>query len=165
MKNLLVMRHAKSSWKDPSLDDHDRPLNGRGNRDAPRMGRLLEEAKLIPDCILTSTARRARRTAELVAEQLPVHVTVSATDDLYHASADEWSRQIQNLPRTASTVLCIGHNPGLEDFLASATNRYVAMPTAAIAHLVVKVNQWSEVRGSGDAELLTVWRLKDLPGE
>ena len=68
MKLLLILRHAKSSWKDPDLDDHDRPLNKRGRRDAPRMGRLLRKEDLLPDLILSSTAVRARMTAEMVAD-------------------------------------------------------------------------------------------------
>ncbi len=68
MKTLLVQRHAKSSWKDPGLDDHDRPLNKRGKKDGPRMGRLVREEDLIPDLILSSTAVRAKNTAKEVAE-------------------------------------------------------------------------------------------------
>ena len=68
MKTLLILRHAKSSWRDTSLDDHDRPLNERGRRDAPRRGQLLLEESLLPDLILCSTAARARRTAEIVVE-------------------------------------------------------------------------------------------------
>jgi phosphohistidine phosphatase len=68
MKTLLVLRHAKSSWNDTSLDDHERPLNKRGRRDGPRMGELVREHRLTPDIIISSDAVRARRTAEAVAE-------------------------------------------------------------------------------------------------
>ncbi|MGB7955227.1 MAG: histidine phosphatase family protein [Candidatus Nitrosopolaris sp.] len=68
MKSVLVLRHAKSSWKHPDLTDHERPLNKRGKRDAPSMGRLLKKAHLVPGIIISSTAIRARATAEAVAK-------------------------------------------------------------------------------------------------
>ena len=68
MKTLLMLRHAKSSWKDGSLSDHDRPLNERGKRDAPRMGQILKEQALVPELIISSTAKRARKTAAKMAE-------------------------------------------------------------------------------------------------
>ena len=68
MKTLIVMRHAKSSWKHPDVADHDRPLNKRGKQDAPRMGKLLRQQKLTPQVIVSSTATRARRTADAVAD-------------------------------------------------------------------------------------------------
>nr|NIL98123.1 hypothetical protein [Planctomycetales bacterium]NIP70269.1 hypothetical protein [Planctomycetales bacterium] len=89
MKTLLLLRHAKSSWDDSALDDHDRPLNKRGKRDAPRMGQLLVQQDLVPDCILTSTARRARKTAEAVAKACGGVVPLTEMPELYHATAEE----------------------------------------------------------------------------
>lgn len=162
MRNLLLMRHAKSSWDDPRLDDHDRPLNPRGERDAPRMGVLLRDEGLLPDRIVCSTALRARTTAQMVAQECQIEDCVTATADLYHAAADEWCRTIRQLPEYETTILCVGHNPGLEDFLAGTTGQHVVMPTAAIAHLSYGDLEWDEVDGHSDATLMALWRPKDL---
>jgi phosphohistidine phosphatase len=165
MKTLLLMRHAKSSWDDPQLDDHDRPLNPRGQRDAPRMGSWLHRQAFAPDRIVTSTALRARTTAEIVARQCGVEQRITTTPDLYHASADDWRDTIQQLPATDQHVLCVGHNPGLEDFLAASVGRFVRMPTAAIAHLTFDVGQWQDVVGADDATLVDVWSPKGLTAD
>lgn len=162
MKTLLLMRHAKSSWDDPRLEDHDRPLNPRGERDAPRMGALLRDEGLIPDCIVSSTAVRARTTAEFVAHACQRDDCVTLTSELYHASSDDWHQQIQQLPADNRTVLCIGHNPGLEDFLAVSTGQHVTMPTAAIARLSFGDVDWDDVSAAGEATLISVWRPKEL---
>ena len=85
MKTLLLMRHAKSSWDDPDVADHDRPLNKRGKKDAPRMGQWLAEQGLTPEVIVTSTAKRARKTAELVAESCGCQREPIVLPELYHA--------------------------------------------------------------------------------
>ncbi|MCA9071607.1 MAG: histidine phosphatase family protein, partial [Planctomycetaceae bacterium] len=90
MKTLFLMRHAKSSWKDESLPDHDRPLNKRGKRDAPRMGQLLLEQGVHPDRWLSSTALRARRTAELLAETLQFAGEIEFRSELYHAEPEQF---------------------------------------------------------------------------
>src|SRR6187431_2275879 len=86
MKTLLLMRHAKSSWKDETLDDHDRPLNKRGKREAPQMGELLRDHQLVPDYILCSSARRARKTAESVAFAAGFRGETRITSELYMAT-------------------------------------------------------------------------------
>jgi phosphohistidine phosphatase len=83
MKTLLIMRHAKSSWKDPDLPDHDRPLNKRGKHDAPSMGKLLKDEDLIPDLIISSTAARAKKTAELVAKACKYKGEISLNQSLW----------------------------------------------------------------------------------
>lgn len=160
MKTLLLMRHAKSSWDDPDLADHDRPLNKRGKKDAPRMGRWLVDAGLVPDLIVTSSANRARKTAELVAEACGHEGDVVVRPELYHASPDVWAEAIRELPDNASRVLCIGHNPGMEETLAAWTDEAVAMPTAAIAQLEAEIDSWRDF-GTG-LTLRGVQRVKDL---
>ena len=90
MKTLLLLRHAKSSWSHGVASDHDRPLNGRGERAAPLMGRLIRHHELVPDIVVSSTARRAHRTADLVADACGYEKEIRATGDLYHASTAEW---------------------------------------------------------------------------
>ena len=112
MKTLLLVRHAKSSWDHPGVDDHDRPLNARGRRDAPEMGRRLAERGLVPDRILSSTALRARTTAQLIAEGLGFDVDRIILDErLYAASADEVLRVIGEIDGDVGTAMVVGHNP------------------------------------------------------
>ena len=158
MNTLLVMRHAKSSWSDPQLADFDRPLNKRGQRDAPRMGELLREHDLVPDRIFCSSAQRARETASLVVQASGFSGTVETTDQLYHASPDAYLallRQQADMPR----VMVIGHNPGLEELVFRLTDLDETLPTAAVAR--ISLGDWNEI-GNAPATLECVWRPKEL---
>ena len=106
MKTLLLLRHAKSSWKDESLTDHDRPLNKRGKKTAPLMGHLLREKNLVPDLVVSSTAVRARSTAEAAAEACGYPGEITLTDELYLATAGEILRYAQEW--TAETLGRVG---------------------------------------------------------
>ena len=103
MKTLLILRHAKSSWKDDSLPDHDRPLNKRGKQDAPLVGRLDSRKDLMPDLILSSTAKRARATVELVAEESNYQGEIEYSRDLYAAEAEATSKYWLNSPRSTTS--------------------------------------------------------------
>ena len=162
MKTLLLMRHAKSSWDDPTLQDFDRPLNPRGHRDAPRMGQFLKENAMTPDHVVTSTAVRAQTTADFVAAQCSVSDRVTPVSDLYHANVDDWQETIQALSPDWDCVLCVGHNPGIEEFIGTITSQYIRMPTAAIAHLSCEVDDWGTFAHGASVELHQVWRPKDL---
>ena len=114
MKRLYLLRHAKSSWKDTSLPDHDRPLSGRGRRAAKAIARHLREQDLEPQLVLCSTARRARETLERIQPALGA-ATVEFEHDLYAASADALLERLRRVPDTVASVMLIGHNPGLQD--------------------------------------------------
>jgi len=117
MKRLTLVRHAKSSWKNAGLADIDRPLNGRGKRDAPRMGGLLAEAGIVPDIILVSPARRARKTAKLLARAIPNAIGRILFDPaLYEASAAVLLERVRSFDDSWQHVMLVGHNPGLTDF-------------------------------------------------
>jgi phosphohistidine phosphatase len=165
LKTLLLMRHAKSSWNDPDLSDHDRPLNKRGKQDAPRMGRWLAEHGLTPDVIVTSTARRARKTAKLVAEACGYDAQLVESPGLYQASPDHWTNIVQTLPETAARVLCVGHNPGLEELLTQWFAKEVPMPTGAIAVLTLDVDAWRDAGPRTTRTLRAVQRVKELEVE
>jgi phosphohistidine phosphatase len=122
MKRLYLLRHAKSSWKDTSLPDHERPLAGRGRRAAKAIARHLREQDLQPQLVLCSTARRARETLELIQPALGA-ATVEFEHDLYAASADALLERLRRVPDTVAAVMLIGHNPGVQglaDILAGA---------------------------------------------
>jgi phosphohistidine phosphatase len=143
MKTLLILRHAKSSWKFPDLSDHDRPLNRRGKRDAPIMGRLLEEKDLVPDLIISSTARRARDTAETVAKHSGYKGKRNKFESLYAAEPDAYLTVLRNLSDEYQKVLIVGHNPGLEELIEKLTGEYHIMPTCTLAHIEFDMEKWS----------------------
>ncbi len=144
MKTLLLMRHAKSSWSDANLSDHDRPLNERGQRDAPRMGAYLSEQECTPECILASTAIRARTTAEKVAQGCGYQGLVAEHANLYCAAEPDVLELVRNTSDAFSTILLIGHNPTWEIMLRRFTGESRRMPTAAIACIQFTRQAWSD---------------------
>ena len=162
MKTLLLMRHAKSSWKDSELDDYDRGLNGRGKKDAPRMGELLKDEKLLPDYVVTSSARRARKTADLVALASGYRGECRLTEELYLARPDKVLEVTRQTPESCERLLLIGHNPGLEEFLEQLTGTCTPLATAAVAHLEFDVDSWRKLAAKSDAELVRLWQPREL---
>jgi phosphohistidine phosphatase len=157
MKTLLVLRHAKSSWRETELADHDRPLNKRGKRDAPRMGELLRAEGLLPDLILTSSAKRALTTAELVAEASGYDGEIQESRDLYAAGPDEFIEALCALPNGFNSVLVVGHNPGLEELLEVLTEEAPAMPTAALAQVDLDIDDWAALDEEVRGRLVNLW--------
>lgn len=162
MKTLLVLRHAKSSWSDPALDDHERPLSKRGRRDGPRMGELLREHGLIPDVVISSDAVRARLTAEAVADAARCAGQVLLDRRLYMASPADIRSLLRTMPERAETVMIVGHNPGLEELVALLTGERRDLPTAALAQIVLPIDQWRDLGRSTAGTLLGYWCPKEL---
>jgi phosphohistidine phosphatase len=162
MKTLLILRHAKSSWKQAELADHDRPLNKRGKRDAPRMGDLLRSEDLVPDLIISSTARRARKTAEAVAQTSGYDGEITLTKEFYLAGPDEYLQVLSDLPDEFQRVLVVGHNPGLEELLELLTDSSERLPTAALAQVKLDAKRWRDVGADIRAELLQLWHPREL---
>jgi phosphohistidine phosphatase len=163
MKTILLMRHAKSSWKDSDLKDHDRPLNKRGQKDAPRMGMILCDRELIPQRILCSTALRARQTAEAIIKVTGFQGDAIYLDRLYMAEVEEYIAVLRELPDNIERVLVIGHNPGLETLLQLLSGQIESLPTAVIAHLALPIHQWTELNSEIIGELVDIWRPKEIP--
>jgi phosphohistidine phosphatase len=164
MKTLLLLRHAKSSWKDPDLPDHDRPLNKRGQNDAPRMGKLLKDEDLIPDLIMSSTAVRAKKTAELVAKACKYKGEISLNKSLYGAEPADYLKILQELSDKHKTVLVVGHSPSVEETVDVLTGSPdVIMPTCTLAHISLPIQNWAELNKQKiKGKLLKVWRPKEL---
>ncbi len=162
MKHLLLMRHAKSSWSGDSLPDHQRPLNQRGKRDAPRMGKHLQAQGLILDAILCSTAVRARATVKGLLQEYTFEGEVHYVDDLYHASPETIIDILKQLPENVGTAMLVAHNPGLDDFLETICNEYEHMPTACMAYIRLPVEHWSALRVTTGGELLHLWKPREL---
>ncbi|MDE2663804.1 MAG: histidine phosphatase family protein [Gemmatimonadota bacterium] len=163
MKTLLILRHAKSSWDHPGLRDHDRPLNPRGRRDAPRMGRFLAERDLVPDRIVSSTAVRARTTAELAAAEFGEAVEIETTHDLYGASPDGYIEVAEAMGGTGERLMLVGHNPGITSLVWHLTGEGEYMPTAALAAVELDIEDWSELGSARRGRLAGLWRPKALP--
>jgi len=162
MKRLLILRHAKSSWSDPELDDHDRPLNPRGRRDAPRIGRLVQAKEIAPDVIFCSTALRARATAALAVEAGNLTAGLHPTDDLYLAGPRIYIDLLMQLPSDHESAMVIGHNPGLEELLEELTGNHHRLPTAALAHVHLPIDRWRDLATLAVAHLADLWRPKEL---
>jgi phosphohistidine phosphatase len=160
-KTLLLLRHAKSSWSDSALPDSERPLNRRGERDAPRMGGLLRQLRLIPDVIISSDAVRARMTAEAVAAAAGYAAEILFDQLLYAASPKDIVSVIATMPDTAGTVLIVGHNPELEELIERLTGEPQDMPTAALAQIVVPIDGWRDLDLATRGTLVGLWRPKD----
>ncbi|RWE39950.1 MAG: histidine phosphatase family protein [Mesorhizobium sp.] len=168
MRQLLILRHAKSSWDDPKLADFDRPLGPRGLKTAPLMGRELSRRGWQPDLALVSPALRTRDTWRLVSRELPKHVPAEFAEELYEAAPAAILARVRQAK--AKSLLVIGHNPGLQNFalrLAGAGSDEgvfkkieAKFPTAALARFTVK-NDWANL-DFGDARLTHFVRPKDL---
>lgn len=164
MRTLLILRHGKSDWGHPERDDHDRPLAGRGKRDAPRVGRLLESLDLVPDLALVSTARRSLKTAKRVLGECSGRITVETIPDLYLASPETMAEVVRAAPDAAQRILVVGHEPGCSGLIELLTGDREQFPTAALAVLRCAVSGWSEL-APGRAELDAIYRPRDLPPE
>ena len=163
MKTLLLLRHAKSSWADPALDDYERSLNERGRRDAPRMGDLIRVRRLSPDVIISSDAVRARLTAEAVAKTARYAGKILLDPRLYLADPGSIVNVLQTAPDpSANTVMIVGHNPGLEELIARLTGEQSEMPTCALARIALSIGHWRDLSVSSEGTLLALWLPKDL---
>jgi phosphohistidine phosphatase len=152
-KELLLVRHAKSSWDDPYLDDHDRSLNDRGLRNAPEMGVRLHGCSVRPDLLISSTALRAIATAEIIAEQIGFpREKIQRSKDLYHASATDLQEFIAGLDDAIGSAILFGHNPGMTSLVANLYGLPIGnMPTCGVVHLQFNDDNWSAVSSAPPA--------------
>ena len=162
MKTILLMRHAKSSWKETHLADHDRPLNSRGRSAAPMIGDHLSRIDLVPDVIVCSTAARARQTVEYLLETLPYEGEVRYTRELYHAGTESFLEEVAKLDERFARAMLVGHNPGMENAVEDLTGEWVRMPTAAVARIDFAVEKWGEIAEDSSGRLVGVWTPRDL---
>lgn len=161
MKTLLIVRHAKSDWGQPGLADHDRPLNERGRRDAPAMGRRLAERAAVPDVVRSSTALRARTTAEAVVKALGLEAsTLQLDESMYATSVTHLLEVIQELDDTAATAMLVGHNPEFSELVGRLTDEFVELPTCAVAEVRLPIERWADASGAA-GELVRIDAPKD----
>jgi phosphohistidine phosphatase len=148
MALLYVLRHAKSSWEDPALADHDRPLAPRGRRNAAVLAEQVARERIAPELILCSTALRARETLAALLAALDGECEIRLEDELYGATADQLVARLRELPEATSSALLLGHNPGLEDLVArlAGDEGPDRLPTAAL--VVLEGGAWASVGSS-----------------
>ena len=147
MKTLYLVRHAKSSWKFPDLDDYERPLNKRGKRDAPLMGQYLKKQNIIPDIIVSSPATRAKRTSKIIAETLSYPKDkIKFIEDIYEASTLGLLDIAGKIEEKYESAMLVGHNPGMT-YLANmlANVRIDNIPTCGIACISLNIKSWKEI--------------------
>ena len=153
------MRHAKSDWATKAQTDFERPLIKRGRGDLPRMARLLEAAGP-PDLIISSTAQRARETAEGVAESMSPAVDITYAEDLYLAPPSALTRVLGTTPSSVQFAVVIAHNPGVEEWATSLSGARLTMPTAAVVELQLRIPRWNAITdGCAELKWMVVPRL------
>ena len=149
MKELYLVRHAKSSWSNPQRKDFDRPLNERGLLSASEMGKRLAENNLEPNIIVTSNAERAKETAILIESRFKNKIEIIEESRLYHASPFLLLEVVSQLSDNFDSVCLVGHNPGLTGFAEYLTNdSFGNLPTAAVVLVRFNLDSWIEVSGS-----------------
>jgi phosphohistidine phosphatase len=161
MKTLYLLRHAKSSWDDQNLADFDRPLNERGLSAAPLMGEVLAQRGLIPDEIISSPAKRAIQTATLVKESGGFGAPIRVEERIYEASPQALLQVTRGIRDELGAVMIVGHNPGIEGFIAFLTGNLERMPTAAVAVIEIDLEKWTDV-ASGSGKLICVLRPNEM---
>ena len=162
MKTLTIVRHAKSSWKDSSLPDNKRPLNRRGERDAPEMGRRIQEHGIRPSLIVSSPAVRAWTTAKVIAQAINYpREFLQKEERLYLASLDDILDVIVAQDNGFNNLMVVGHNPGLTDFanflVPGLTNN---LPTAGVVSVQVDQDDWSLYERPATELLVHDWPKK-----
>jgi len=147
MKTLFLVRHAKSSWDNPGLSDEERPLNKRGQRDAPRMGRRLKSRGVSPDLLISSPAVRAHSTSVRIAAEIGyLGANIQIRNKLYFEGVSGVYDVIHSLDPNLKTVMLFGHNPTTTELVNELSNVDIDnVPTCGIAELRFDIETWSEV--------------------
>ena len=149
---LIIMRHAKSSWSYTNLDDHDRPLNKRGRRDAPRIAEELRNRDWIPDRIRVSSSKRTMETLELM-ETISQNSAIDVEPSLYHSNISTLLQAVEEVVEGKTTMI-LSHNPGSEILVHQLSNRLEVMPTAAAALFEKQQEGWTLVHVLRPKELI-----------
>lgn len=153
MKTIFLLRHAKSSWKDSSLPDFDRPLNSRGRKSAELIGGFIRREKIVPDLVLSSPAVRARETIEIVMKAAKLPSELRYDERIYEAGPLRLLEVISQIEESKTSVLLVGHNPGFEELLQVLTGRAERLTTGNLAKISMATTKWyktSDKKGTLD---------------
>lgn len=169
-KTLMLLRHAKSSWKDKHLKDFDRPLKKKGEETAELIGKILAHGNYLPDLVLSSPAKRARETTEIVNKYSGLKGSTQFIESFYMAEPGEYIQSLRELPDKVNRVMVVGHNPGLEALLQMLEGKVNALSTGALAILELELTQWGDLNASTVGKLSKFWDpdemdLKEIEAE
>lgn len=161
-KVLLILRHAKSSWKNNKLHDHDRPLNKRGRKEAIKMGQYLSEMDLVPDAIITSSALRSIETTTLLCRQSSYNGVVEVNFSFHGGNSLSYLQAISTSHDDKNRLLIVGHNPILEELVGILTNMVVRLPTCTLIQIRLNIANWNTVSIHSEfkPEIVDIWRPK-----
>jgi phosphohistidine phosphatase len=148
MKQLILIRHAKSSWDDSSLSDFERPLNERGTKDAPEMAKRLVDKKVKIDAFVSSPAKRAKQTTKQFTKELDLKKkNIVFEPALYEAGEENFYKVVENLKNKWDSVAIVSHNPGISSFVNSLTEtRIDDMPTSSVFAIKIDEDKWDKFR-------------------
>ena len=163
-KVLLMLRHAKSSWKDKTVDDHDRPLNKRGRREAIKMGEHLKKTNIVPDTIMTSSALRAIETTKYICRYSGYNNLVEVNFSLHRGGIDSYINSLTTVSNDKQKLLIIGHNPDLEELAGILINRTIRIPTCTLVQVKLNIENWKSIdlHCNFRSELVDIWRPKKI---
>ncbi len=145
MKTLYIIRHAKSSWKDMSLDDCDRPLNKRGKRDAPVMGKRLKKKNVVPDIIISSPALRAKTTAQFIAKEVGYNKDIEFKEEIYESNIHILDNILKNIDDRNSITFLFGHNPDLNMLAEEYVDFDENIVTCGILKIEFDCDKWQDI--------------------
>ncbi|WP_152633360.1 SixA phosphatase family protein [Aliarcobacter butzleri] len=146
MKKLVLIRHAKSDWSNPFLDDYLRPLNKRGKKNAPLMAKLLKEKNIRPDLIISSPSIRTKQTLEYFIKKLNYNDEVKLEESIYEAPYENLLKVIKDIPNIHKILFLIGHNPGLCDLTNFLVDKsFENVPTCGIVEIDFDVKNWKDI--------------------
>ncbi len=163
-RTLILIRHAKSRWSNPLHSDFDRPLNERGNHDAPLMGKKLKELNIIPDLIIASSAKRTRQTAKLIAEKVGYNVDeIKWEEKLYHCIPSVFDEVIFEVGDDVKTLFIIAHNPGITEYVNDLSPKFAIdhMPTCGMVGVQMDMDEWGNMPISEKKVFLYEYLAKD----
>jgi phosphohistidine phosphatase len=154
MKKLYIIRHAKSSRSDETLEDFERPLSKRGKANAPMMGERLKENGIMPDIIISSPAKRAKSTAEMIAKEIGYKKKILFDENIYESSVDELRKILRAIDDKNSAAFLVGHNPSLNDLAYYYVNHEANIPTCGIIEIGFACDTWADIEPK-NAKLLS----------
>lgn len=160
MKTLYLLRHAKSSWDDPSQSDLERPLNPRGLKAAPFIGELMAKKGFSPSVIVSSPAMRAKTTAQLVKDAGSFSADIIFIKSIYAASPNALRQIVAEISNEHSSAMLVGHNPGIEGFIRYLAGQLEPMPTAALAVIELSIDNWNAINDDC-GNLLQIFRPRE----